>query len=351
MKLLKKVSSIFLALIITVITSSFVSAASVSKEPLQKFLKKFPMGNPETYNSNNMPYLEKYPKVVDALSQFLIDVKADENDFDNNNKDSLSRKLYSFRIKQDVLQSNSRYNNMLIFMAYVSVFNDYNFVSGYKYREGISLFGPMHFCYMLKIIDNNGNEKFDFIWVDKDECKKTVKQMMDGTFDIDENYFWKGRFKNDDHDLLFLKHVQNAVIKYFGDIDSFFDDEEFSTIFFKTMFEVITDNGKSPSNDQKMISIVSSNSSEEIDDYKTLGHNIIKKSLEYRGLEEEKDYAIEYDDVTGYVKSIKQLSNKDLKGGVIANYLTILLIVAGILFALFVIAVIVIVVVILTRKR
>lgn len=353
MKVLKRIVSIFLALSIVFTFVGFAGATSVSKEELQKYLNKLPIGHPEDYDSSNMPYLEKYPKVVDALSQLLLDVKADSDDFDVNNKDKLAYKLYSRRIKKEYIELDSRYKNMIIFMGCISVFYDYKFDSNYKIANP-SLYGPMHFCYMAKIIDNSGNEQLNFYWIDKEECKKTVKQMMDGTFDINENYFWKDKFKNDDHDLLFLKYTQDAMIKYFGDIDSLFDDEEFSTKFFKSMFEVITDNGKASANDQKMISIVSADKNEAIKDYKRLGHDIIKKSLEYRGHEEGKDYEIEYDDTTGYIKSIKKLSNKDLKNGnieVVVQLMNNVVIIAFIFLAIIVVAAVVIIVVVLAKKR
>ncbi len=356
MKILKRISSIFIALSLMLTVVGFASADSISKEDMRTYLNQFPAGLPSDYDAKDMPTLKQYPKVVDALAQLFVDVKADSDDFDLYDKNKMTAKLYSNRIKKDVLESNSRYKNMLVFSAYVSVLDNYKFTSDYKYIDDQSPYGPMHFCYMPKIIDRNGNEKFDFIWVDKDECKKTVKQMMDGTFDINENIFWKGKFKNDDHDLLFLKHVQDAAIKYFGDIDSFFNDEEFSTIFFKTMFEVITDNGKTPGNDQKMISIVSSNNSAAISDYKRLGKDIIKKSLGYRGHEEGKDYEIEYDDSTGYIKTIKKLSSKDLKNGAIdindaLQIMSSMFIFAFIFLAVLVVAAVVVIVVVLAKKR
>lgn len=352
--LIKKIGSVLIALFITLSVVGFAGATRVSTEELQKFLKQFPMGDPEVYNSSNMPYLKQYPKVVDALSQLLIDLKADSDDFDTSNKDSLATKLYSYRIKQNFLELNSRYKNMLIFMGYVSVLDDYKFVNNYRYKEDKSLYGPLHFCYMSRIIDSSGNENFNFYWIDKQECKEIVKKMMNGTFDINENLFWKDKFKNDDHDLLFLKYTQDAIIKYFGDIDSFFDDEEFSTKFFRTMFEIITDNGKSPGNDQKMISTVSNNKAEAVNDYKKFGHSIIKRTLEYRGQEEGKDYQIEYDETTGYIKSIKKLSSKDLKNGsvaVVSQFMNSILLVACVFLALIVIAVVVILVVVLTNKK
>lgn len=359
MKIIKKISSIFIALVITIITISLASAAPASKEELRTYLKQIPIGHPEEYDAKNMPTLEKYPKVVDALAQLFVDVKADSDDFDRYDKNKMAAKLYSNRIKKDVLESNSRYKNMLVFLPYVSVLDNYKFTSDYKYIDDQSPYGPMHFCYMPKIIDRNGNEKFDFIWVDKDECKKTVKQMMDGTFDINENIFWKGKFKNDDHDLLFLKHVQDAAIKYFGDIDSFFNDEEFSTIFFKTIFEVITDNGKTPGNDQKMISIVSSNNSAAISDYKRLGKDIIKKSLGYRGHEEGKDYEIVYDKETGYIKELKNLakgsqsssSAASTDNSAHAELMNNVLVVVCILLAIVVISAIVVVIVALIKRK
>lgn len=356
MKIIKKISSIFIALSLMLTVFGFASAAPLEEEKVKAAVGAFQIGDPSVYGSTGGPRLREYPKVVDALSNLLLDVKVELDDLNCERTGSLGDKLLLTYVNRNILTSGSRYLNMLIFLSYASVLNNCKFISDYKYIYDQSSYGPMHFCYMPKIIDRNGNEQFDFIWVDKDECKKTVKQMMDGTFDINENIFWKGKFKNDDHDLLFLKHVQDAAIKYFGDIDSFFDDEEFSTIFFKTMFEIITDKGKSPGNDKKMISIVSSNSSAAISDYKRLGKNIIKKSLEYRGHEEGKDYEIEYDDSTGYIKTIKKLSNKDLKNGAVSvndavQIMSAMLIFAFIFLALIVIAAVVVIVVVLAKKR
>ncbi len=359
MRLLKKISSVFIALSLMLSVVCFVSANTASKSFflrsfLRENLENLPIGNPEEYDSNNMPYLGEYPKVVNALSQLLEDMKVDGDEVNTNNKDSLAAKLYLYRIKQNFLELDSRYKNMLIYMAYVGILEDYNFVSGYKLPKDRQLYGPLHFCYMPLIVDDNGKEKLEFYWVDKEECKQTVKQMMDGTFDIKENYFWKDKFKNDDKDLLFLKYTQDAIIKYFGDIDSFFNDEDFCTKFFMTMFEIITNNGKSPGNDQKMISIVSSNKDDAVKDYKKLGHDIIKKSLEYRKHEEGKDYEIEYDETTGYIKSIQKLSNKNLKFDgttVVFQLMNNILIVACVFLALVVMAVVVILIVILSKKN
>lgn len=354
MKLLRRMSLILVSACIMLSVVCFASATSASKENLKTFLKQLPLGNSDSYNSSNMPYLEQYPKVVEALSQVFLEAKADKADFDTDSKDSLANKLYSYRINKNILESNSRYKNMLIFLGYVSVITDHKFVSKHTYVKGEFLYGPLHFCCMPLVTDSNGNKTFYFQWVDKEQCKETVKKMMDGTFDIKENIFWKDRFKNDDSDLLFFKYTQDAIIKYFGDIDSFFNDETFSTKFFKTMFEVITDKGESPASDQRMISIISNDKSEQVKDYKRLGHIIIKKTLEYRWHEELKDYEIEYDETTGYIKSIKKLSDKDFKygtEGITAQFVNNVLILACVFFVLVVIAVVVILVVVLVNKN
>ncbi len=165
---------------------------------------------------------------------------------------------------------------------------------------------------MAKIIDNNGNEKFNFYWIDKDKCKEVVKEMMDGSFDIKKNPFLYDSYNNDDRDLLFFKNTQDAVIKYFGDIDSFFNDEELCTAFFRILLEDITSGGNAGSNNKKIIPIVSSDKAEALKDYKNLGQSIVKKTLETKGLAEGKDYEIIYDGETGHIKEIKKGANSFL---------------------------------------
>lgn len=359
MRLLKKISSVFIALSLMLSVVCFVSANTASKSFFSKsFLREnlgnLPIGNPKDYNSSNMPYLREYPKVVNALSQLLEDIKVDGDEVDTNNEGGLVNNLCLYRFNKQFLELDSRYKNMLIYMVYVERLEDCNFKSDYKLSPDRHLCSPLHFCDMPVIVGDNIKEKFGFYWIDKEECKHTVKLMMDGTFDIKENYFWKDKFKNDDQDLLFFKYIQDSIIKYFGDIDSFFDDDDFCTNFFKTMIETTTDNGKSPWDDQKMISLVSSNKTEQINDYKKLGHDTIKKSLEYRGHEEGKDYEIEYDETTGYIKEIKKLSNKNLKFDgmtVVSQLMNNLLIIACVFLALIVIAIGIILIVVLSKKN
>ena len=68
MKLIKKISSIFIALSIMLVVVGLASAASVSEEDLKTFLMQFPIGRTDDYNSSNMPTLKQYPKALNCLS-------------------------------------------------------------------------------------------------------------------------------------------------------------------------------------------------------------------------------------------------------------------------------------------
>lgn len=308
MKLLKRTCSFLVACCIMLSVVCFAGAVSVPEGALREFLEQFPVGSDEAYNSDNKPRLRQYPKATDALVQFLLDVKVDYADIDIENDNSLASKLYSIRIKREYLESGSPWTEMFVFLQLASAADGYKFVSNYKFDRSQSSFDPLHFCCRLKIIDNNGNEKIYFRWIDKEKCKTTVKQMMDGTFDVREIPIFGDYFQKNDRNLLFFKHIQDAVIKYFGDIDSFFNDDEFSTRFFRTMLEESANSGKSSVGNEKMVTMVSASESESGKTYKQLGYDIVTKALEYKGLTEGKDYEIVYDESTGYIKELKKLS-------------------------------------------
>ncbi len=338
MKLLKKFGSIFIAVCLMLNVFVFVSAARVSEGTLREFLAQFPLGNDEEYSSGSKPCLRQYPKANDALVQLLLDVKVDDVDIDVENDNSLASRLYSIRVDKKYLESGSPWIEMFIFLHLTSAADGYKFVSNYKFDRAHSSFDPLHFCCKPKFIDNNGNEKVYFRWIDKEKCKETVKQMMDGTFDVREIPLLGNYFKNDDRNLLFFKHIQDAIIKYLGGIDAFFNDDELSTKFFSTMLEESSKSGKSSFGNEKTVTMVSTGKSEEVNSYKKLGQDIVTKTLEYKGLAEGKDYEIVYNEETGYIKEIRKVSN---------NFL----ILVCIFLAVVVVALAVVLIVILTKKK
>ena len=90
MKILKRISSIFIALSLMLTVVGFASADSISKEDMRTYLNQFPAGLPSDYDAKDMPTLKQYPKVVDALAQLFVDVKADSDDFDLYDKNKMT---------------------------------------------------------------------------------------------------------------------------------------------------------------------------------------------------------------------------------------------------------------------
>ncbi len=76
MKMLRKISSVFIALSLTLSVVCFVSAASVEKQDLKSLMGELFVRSSKDNNSGNITKLKQYPHIVDALSQMLIDLCA-----------------------------------------------------------------------------------------------------------------------------------------------------------------------------------------------------------------------------------------------------------------------------------
>lgn len=204
MKILKKVGSVFIAVCLMLNIFVFVSAARSSEGTLREFLAQFPLGDDEEYSSGSRPRLRQYPKANDALVQLLLDLKVDDVDLDIKNNNSLAGRIHSIRIDKKYLESESLWIEMFIFLQLASAAEGYKFVSNYKFDADHSSFDPIHFCWKPKVIDNNGNEKVYFRWIDREKCKELVKQMMDDSFDVREVPILGDYLKNGDRNLQFF---------------------------------------------------------------------------------------------------------------------------------------------------
>ncbi len=341
MKSLKKISSIFVAICIMLNVFCFVSAAPVSEEEVKQYLNGIQFTDA---NTRNKKALSEYPDVVNVVTALLLDLKVEQGDFNTSEANRLGYHLNNPAIN-DVDNPKSLLNGLLHVIGMV------RFVSNYSAPDGCA--ADMDYQGVIGYIkESNGNKKKRFYWINKNKAKEYVKSLIDGKVAIQDN----------DYDSLFLKHTEEIIIKYFGDAETVLNDEGLFAKFVQSIIEIMKDDtiGLNLS-ENGFTKKASAKRAEAVSDYKKMGQYLVKSIFGHKGLEEGKDYEVSYDEETGYIKEIKNLSkekSKDVSSAASesndsahAQLMNNVFIVACILLAVIVIAAAVIVVYALIKRK
>lgn len=293
MKLLKKISSIFIAVCLMLNVFAFVGAAPASEAEIRQYLNGIQITDATTKNKK---VLSEYPDVVNVVTALLLDLKVEQGDF---NASDINKLGYFLQNPSLDGVDNPKY----VINGLLNVIGMVQFVSGYSVPDGCA--SDMDYQGVIGYVkESNGNKKKRFYWINKNKAKEYVKSLIDGKVAIQDK----------DYDSLFLKHTEEMIIKYFGGTEAVFGDDGLFAKFVQSIIEIMKDNTiglqlseygftKQPS--EKRVEVVS--------DYKKMGQYLVKSILGHKGLEEGKDYEVSYDDETGYIKEIKKLSSEKSK--------------------------------------
>lgn len=293
MKLFKKISSMFVALSLMLSVISFVSAAPASEAEVRQYLNGIQITDSNTKKKKSV---SEYPDVVNAVTSLLLDLKVEQGDFNTSDIKRLGHFLNNPSL-------DGVDNPKFVLNGLINVICMVQFVSDYSLPDGCA--SDMDYQGMIGYIkESNGNKKKRFYWINKNKAKEYVQSLMDG----------KVAIQDEDYDSLFLKHTEEIIIKYFGDTEAVFSDEELFAKFVQSIIEIMKDNtiGLQLS-EYGFTKQASDKRAEAVSDYKKMGQYLVKTILGYKGLEEGKDYELVYDEETGYIKEIKKAASKESK--------------------------------------
>lgn len=291
MKLLKKISSVFIALSLMLSVVCFVSAAPASEAEIRQYLNGIQITD---VNTRNKKAVSEYPDVVNVVTAVYLDLKVDQGDFNTSDI-----KRLGYYLKNPSLDGVD--NPQYVLNGLLNTASICELVSKYRVQ---SFGADMGYSGLIAYIkDNNDKGKKNFYWINKENSKKYIQSLIDGKVSIDPS----------DYDDLFLKSAEQAVVKYIGDVDALFSDDAVASKFVESILKIIKNDTGLTLGETEFKREASSKRTEAVDDYKKMGKYLVKNTLETKGLEEGKDYEIVYDDETGYIKEIKKLSSEKSK--------------------------------------
>ncbi len=293
MKLLKRISSVFIALSLILSVVCFVSAAPASEAEVKQYLNGIQLTDSVTKNKKAV---SEYPDVVNVVTAVLLDLKVEQGDF---NTSDIKRLGYSLKNASLEGVDNPQFvlNRLLNTVCMVE------FVSGYGAPDGFA--ADMDYQGVIGYVkESNGNKKKRFYWINKNKAKEYIQSLIDG----------KVAIQNKDYDSFFLKHTEEIIVKYFGDTESVFSDDELFATFVQSIIEIMRDDtiGLQLS-EYGFTKQASEKRAKAVSEYKKMGQYLVKNILGHKGLEEGKDYEIVYDEETGYIEEIKKLSSEKSK--------------------------------------
>ena len=340
-KLVKRISSIFLALTIVLTVVGFASAAPATENEIKQRINGIQIKDSKT---NKKVAVKDYPDVVNVITKMLLDLKVEQSDFDNK-KPVVGLGAYIENAIMDSCQNEKDVLSGMIYMISMSQYASKNhFPDGCASDEDYS-------GIIANLEEGNGNKRKRFYWINKDKSKQYIKSLLDGQVAINES----------DYDSLFLKHTEGIIANYFGGIDNVFSDDELFAKFVQSIMEVMKDGTIGLQLSEKgFTKQASAKRSDAVNDYKKIGQYLVTKILGSKGLEEGKDYEVVYDSTTGHIKELKNLSSKESTASssvssednsAYAQLMNNVFIVVCILLAVIVAAAVIIVIVVLVKRK
>ncbi len=345
MKIVKKISSIFIALSLMLTVVGFVSAAPASEADIRQRLNAMQVKDEK---NNRMVAVKDYPDVVNVITTLLLDVKVDQSDFENKSQLTGSSGYGLGYLMKDPIMRECE-NEKQLLGGLLDMVTRSSYASKSHFPDGLGR--DMDYSGIVgNIKEGNGNTKRRFYWINKEKSKQYIKSLIDGQVKIDER----------DYDSLFLKHTEGMIANYFGGIENVFSDDELFAKFVQSIIEVMRDTtiGLQLS-ESGFTKQASDKRSDAVNDYKKMGQYLVTKILGSKGLEEGKDYEVVYDKETGYIKELKNLSKGSQSSSSAAStdnsahaeLMNNVLLVVCILLAIVVIGAIVVVIVALVKRK
>lgn len=345
MKLVKRISSIFLALTIVLTVVGFASAAPATENEIKQRINGIQIKDSKT---NKKVAVKDYPDVVNVITKMLLDLKVEQSDFENTSQLTTSGYGMGYLMKDPIMEGCENEKDVLNGMLYMISRSQY--VSKNHFPDGCAK-DVDYSGIIANLEEGNGNKRKRFYWINKDKSKQYIKSLLDGQVAINES----------DYDSLFLKHTEGIIANYFDGIDNVFSDDELFTKFVQSIIEVMKDGTIGLQLSEKGFTKQASDKrSDAVNDYKKIGQYLVTKILGSKGLEEGKDYEVVYDSTTGYIKELKNLASKESKasssvaseeGSAHSQLMNNIFIVVCILLAVIVVGAVIVVIVVLVKRK
>ena len=297
MKIMKKISSIFLALSIMFSVVVFASAAPATEDYIRQRLNGMQIKSSKT---NKTLAVKDYPDAVNVITKMLLDLKVEQSDFENTSQISASSDYGLGYLMKDAVMEECE--------------NEQQLLGGLLYMITMSSYASKNSCpgcakdmdysgIVAELKEGNGNKRKRFYWINKEKAKQYIKSLLDGQVKIDEK----------DYDSLFLKHTEGIIANYFGGIDNVFSDDALFSKFDQSIIEIMKDDtiGLQLS-ENGFTKQASEKRADAVNDYKKMGQYLVKNILGSKGLEEGTDYEVVFDKETGHIKELKHLKSNDV---------------------------------------
>ncbi len=345
MKIIKKISSIFIALSLIFTVVGFASAAPAAEAEIKQRLNAMQIKDAK---ANKTVEVKNYPDCVNVITKMLLDLKVEPSDFENTGQISGSGYGLGYLMNNPIMDGCEDEKQLLNGLLYMVTMSSY--ASKNSFPDSCAQ--DMDYSGIIANLKegSNGNMKKRFYWINKEKSKQYIKSLLDGQVKIDEK----------DYDSLFLKHTEEMIANYFGGIENIFSDDELFARFVQSIIEIMKDGtiGLQLS-ENGFTKQASAKRSDAINDYKKMGQYLVTKILGFKGLEEGKDYEVVYDKETGYIKELKNLkkesqsssSDASKDNSAQAELMKNVFIVACILLAIIVVGAIVVVIFALVKRK